>query len=198
MQVKKNNLNADYWENRYQNQNTSWDIGEISNPIKKYIDQISDKDIKILIPGAGNSYEAEHLWQSGFKNIYVLDIAESPLKNLKIRIPDFPNEQCLLMDFFDLNMKFDLILEQTFFCALNPSLREHYVAKTNNLLNEKSKLTGLLFDFELTEKGPPFGGDKKSYEELFQNSFKIKTLESAYNSIEDRKDKELFFIFEKK
>ena len=196
--MKKNNLNADYWENRYQNQNTSWDIGEISNPIKKYIDQISDKDIKILIPGAGNSYEAEHLWQSGFKNIYVLDIAESPLKNLKIRIPDFPNEQCLLMDFFDLNMKFDLILEQTFFCALNPSLREHYVAKTNNLLNEKSKLTGLLFDFELTEKGPPFGGDKKSYEELFQNSFKIKTLESAYNSIEDRKDKELFFIFEKK
>ncbi|WP_299118084.1 SAM-dependent methyltransferase [uncultured Winogradskyella sp.] len=196
--MKKNNLDTDYWENRYQNQNIGWDIGEISNPIKKYINQISDKSIKVLIPGAGNSYEVEYLWESGFKNTYALDIAESPLNNLKMRIPSFPNKQSLHMDFFDLSMKFDLILEQTFFCALNPIFRKNYVLKMNDLLNTNGKLSGLFFDFELTENGPPFGGDKETYYRLFKDNFKIKTLESAYNSIEGRKDKELFFIFEKK
>ena len=83
-----------------------------------------------------------------------------------------------------------MLLEQTFFCALNPSLRKDYVLKMNDLLNANGKLSGLLFDFELTENGPPFGGDKETYYKLFKDNFKIKTLESAYNSIEGRKDKE--------
>jgi len=58
---------SNYWENRYQNQQTGWDIGEISSPLKAYIDQLEDKSIKILIPGAGNAYEAEYLFLNGFK-----------------------------------------------------------------------------------------------------------------------------------
>ena len=102
------------------------------------------------------------------------------------------------MDFFDLqDSNFDLILEQTFFCALDPSLRESYAIKMNNLLREKGKLAGLLFDFPLTEKGPPFGGDINEYKKLFFEHFRIKTLERAYNSIKPRNGNELFFIFEK-
>lgn len=196
--MKKNKLDADYWNTRYINNNTGWDLSSISTPIKDYVDQLSDKTIKILIPGAGNSYEAEYLWKSGFKNTYILDIAETPLQNFKKRFPQFPKSQCLHGDFFQLNYKFDLILEQTFFCALNPSLRKKYVSKTSDLLRFNGKLVGLLFDFELTEKGPPFGGDKNLYENYFESAFKIHQLENAYNSVESRKGKELFFIFEKK
>lgn len=91
-----------------------------------------------------------------------------------------------------------MIIEQTFFCALNPSLRNKYAKKMNELLHPKGKIIGLLFQFPLTEDGPPFGGSENEYVKLFSNNFKIKTLETAYNSIKPREGRELFFIFEKK
>ncbi len=71
------NLDEQYWNNRYQQQDTGWDIGYPSTPLKEYIDQIRDKNSSILIPGCGNSYEAEHLLLSGFSNITLIDIAPS-------------------------------------------------------------------------------------------------------------------------
>ena len=192
-----NRFDKTFWENRYDNLLTGWDIGYVSTPIKTYIDQLANKDLKILIPGAGNSYEAEYLWKNGFKSVFVLDIAKQPLKNLKNRIPEIPNENLLNQNFFDLEDNFDLIIEQTFFCALEPKLRAQYVRKMRSLLNSNGKLIGLLFDFELTEQGPPFGGNKSEYLTLFSEYFKIKTLNRSYNSIKPREDKELFFIFEK-
>lgn len=191
-------LNKTYWENLYQTQDTGWNIGHVSTPIKTYIDQLEDKSLKILIPGAGNSYEAEYLYNNGFKNLYVLDIAKQPLENLKQRVPDFPETHLLQHDFFELNNTFDLIIEQTFFCALNPDLRSQYVRKMSELMKPNGKLVGLLFDFPLTQEGPPFGGSKEEYIARFSNNFNLKTLEPSYNSIKPRAGKELFFIFEKK
>ena len=118
----KNKIKMDknYWENRYQEQETGWDIGYVSTPIKSYFDQISDKNISILVPGAGHAYEAEYLHFLGFKNVTVIDIAQIPLDNFSKRFPDFPNKKLICSDFFDHSGSYDLILEQTFFCALNP------------------------------------------------------------------------------
>lgn len=191
-------FNSEYWDNRYKEQETAWDLGKISQPIKTYADQLIHKDIKILIPGAGNSYEAEYLWKSGFKNIYILDIATSPLISFKNRVVDFPESQIVLGDFFDITQKFDLILEQTFFCALPPEKRQAYAKNSEELLNRNGKIAGVLFDFPFTEKGPPFGGSTQEYELLFKPSFHIKTLERCYNSETTRENKELFVIFEKR
>lgn len=191
-------LNKEYWEERYSQQLTGWDIGYISTPLKTYADQLEDKNLRILIPGAGNSYEAEYLYENGFKNVYIIDIAKPPLQNFKKRVPSFPDEQLIEGDFFDLDMKFDLILEQTFFCALNPQGRKDYAQKAYELLSKHGKIAGLLFNFPLTEEGPPFGGSKREYLTYFEPLFKIKVFEACYNSIKPREGKELFFIFEKK
>src|SRR5436190_18179047 len=192
------NLNSNYWENRYQNHETGWDAGEITTPIKEYIDQLEDKSIKILIPGAGNGYEFEYLIEKGFSNSYVIDFAATPLENIKNRIPGIKDEQLIHSDFFELQGQYDLIIEQSFFCALNPELRSKYVQKIKSLLKTNGKIAGLLFQFPLTEAGPPFGGSKEEYIQLFSNDFTIKTLETANNSISPRKGNELFFIFIKK
>ena len=75
-----------YWEERYQKGETGWDAGKITTPIKEYIDQLTNKNLKILIPGAGNGYEFDYLIEKGFKNVYVIDIAETPLENIKKRL----------------------------------------------------------------------------------------------------------------
>ncbi len=191
-------LNSNYWEERYSNQETGWDVGKITTPLKEYIDQIEDKSIKILIPGAGNSYEFEYLINNGFENVYVLDFAQSPLDNIKKRIPNCNTNQLIKSDFFEHIGNYDLIIEQTFFCALDPSLRKDYVQKMKSLLTPKGKIVGLLFQFPLTEVGPPFGGSKGEYISLFEYDFEIKTLETANNSIKPRQENELFFIFNKK
>ncbi|MEO1031553.1 MAG: methyltransferase domain-containing protein [Bacteroidota bacterium] len=194
--MKKNNLDSGYWEERYQTHAIGWNIGYPSTPLKTYINQLDDPSIDILIPGAGNSYEAEYLWNAGFKNTVVLDIAQAPLEHFKKRVPSFPDQQLLHTDFFELEGQFDLILEQTFFCALDPDLRERYAQHMAQLLKSHGKLVGLFFDFPLTADGPPFGGDIDHYKSLFSSYFKIKTLEPCINSIKERQGKELFFIFE--
>ncbi|XLS30358.1 methyltransferase domain-containing protein [Flavobacteriaceae bacterium M23B6Z8] len=191
-------MNDSYWQNRYKNENTGWDIGYVSTPIKEYIDQLTAKDIEILIPGAGNAYEAAYLFMNGFSNVHVLDFAEQPIVNFKKAYPNFPSDQLHLQDFFKHQNTYDLILEQTFFCALNPELREKYVVHMAKCLKTGGKLAGVFFDFPLTEKGPPFGGSLVEYKSLFSDLFEIKKLERCYNSIKPRMGNELFFIFEKK
>ena len=191
-------LNKNFWDLRYQNNEIGWDIGYISTPLKKYIDQLTDKNIKILIPGGGNSYEAEYLHNLGFKNVFVVDISPTALTNLKNRVPDFPKNHLINIDFFKLNNSFDLILEQTFFCALTPKLRDNYVLKMNQILRPNGKLVGLLFNIQLNKDRPPFGGTKKEFLSYFKNYFKIEIMELSYNSISERTNNELFIKLIKK
>lgn len=189
-----------YWTDRYKNKNTGWDIGAPSTPLKTYIDQIEDKSITILIPGAGNAYEAEYLWKLGFKNVNILDISQFPLDNFKSRVSDFPEDQLLCEDFFDHIGRYNLILEQTFFCSFTPHLesRKAYAQKMFELLAPGGILAGLWFNFPLTvESGPPYGGSKDEYLKYFSPLFLSSKLELCYNSIKPREGNELFGIMMK-
>ena len=190
-------FDATFWGDKYDNSNTGWDVGFASTPIKNYIEQLENKELEILIPGCGNSYEAELLHQLGFKNVSILDIASQPLENFSKRVPNFPKEHLIHANFFNHTKQYDIILEQTFFCALNPELRSKYAKKIPQLLKNTGKLVGLLFNFPLTSEGPPFGGSKEEYIQTFSTLFHIKTFEASYNSIESREGRELFIIFEK-
>jgi thiopurine S-methyltransferase len=116
------NFDTSFWDNRYKKNDIGWDLGEVSPPLKEYFNQLKNKDLKILIPGGGNSYEAEYLFNKGFRNIFIVDLSITALNNFAKRVPGFPKKNLLNSDFFDINFTFDLIIEQTFFCALNPNL----------------------------------------------------------------------------
>jgi methyl halide transferase len=189
-------LGEQYWTNRYNENNTGWDIGYASAPLAEYIDQLSDKNIKILIPGAGNAYEALYLYEKGFTDITICDLSMEPLKKFE----GHPVIKCLHGDFFEIDeqVQFDLIIEQTFFCALDPILRVEYVHKMVRLLTEKGKLVGLLFASHFEKQGPPFGGDQNEYQILFGEYMNILVMDIAQNSILPRKGNELFIILQKK
>lgn len=186
------NFDEQYWTERYDTGKDGWDIGYVSTPIKEYIDQLTNKDIKILIPGAGNSHEAEYIHNQGFTNLYVCDLSTAPLVNLKKRVPDFPEDQLIHGNFFEIQDQFDLVLEQTFFCALNPSLREDYIEQMSKIIKPTGNLVGLLFGKEFDREGPPFGGIIDDYKVLFYEKFDIKVMAPCTNSIESRMGTELF------
>lgn len=186
-------MEKNYWSQRYAAANTPWDIGYAAPPLTTFLQKLNAKDHEILLPGAGNGYEAEWMHTQGFSNLHVLDIAQEPLESLKSRLPDFPTKHLHHEDFFQHQGQYDFIVEQTFFCALPPALRDDYVNKMHELLKPGGQLFGVLFNFPLTENGPPFGGSEVEYRERFGKLFKIHKLENCYNSIKPRAGKELFF-----
>jgi SAM-dependent methyltransferase len=189
-------LDKDYWTERYSSGKTGWDIGFASPPLVQYLDQIENKEIQVLIPGAGSGYEAAYAWKSGFYNLHLLDFSSDPLERFKASNPSFPVEHIHHQNFFEHFGSYDLILEQTFFCALNPGLRKEYALKMKQLLKPGGKLAGVWFDQEFGFEGPPFGGHLEEYKGLFEKYFEVKTISPCYNSISERLGSEVFMILE--
>ena len=191
-------LDGNYWSNRYLTGTAAWDLGEVSPPLKNYIDQLADKNVRILIPGCGNTHEADYLLKMGFTDITVIDIAPALVAALKEKYKGNQNIKIIFGDYFEHVGEYDLVLEQTFFCALNPPLRKDYVVKTHELLAQNGKLVGVLFNRQFDEQGPPFGGTQNEYEQLFAKDFIFNALQPCYNSFIKRKDSELFINLVKK
>ena len=188
-------LDADYWEQRWQAQQTGWDIGQASPPLMQYAAGWREDDPRILIPGAGRAYEAIALHQAGFTQVLVCDWAASAFDHLLNVAPDFPRDHLLVGNFFDLPLReeIDLVLEQTFFCALDPALRVKYVQQMHTLLRPGGRLAGVLFASPFPFEGPPFGGTQTEYENLFRPYFSIQRMEISTHSIPPRQGNELFF-----
>ena len=70
-------LTQEYWEIRWQNGQTGWDIGTTSPALVDYCSRIAREQravIRVLIPGCGNGHEAVWLAENGFENVTMLDM----------------------------------------------------------------------------------------------------------------------------
>jgi SAM-dependent methyltransferase len=195
-----NSLSDEYWSQRYKEGQTGWDIGYVSTPLKEYFDQLKDKSISILIPGCGNSYEAEYLLDNGFTAITLIDISAVLVERLQEKLQFYiENGSCRVIhqDFFEHQGQYDLIVEQTFLSALNPAMRPAYARQMHHLLKPAGKLVGVIFDFPF-EGGPPFGGSKEEYLTMFDPYFQAIIFERCTNSIPPRAGNELFIRLDRK
>jgi hypothetical protein len=194
-------LDAAYWQQRYVTGQTAWDTGAVTPPLRDYFAQLGSPDARrVLIPGAGRAYEAEYLHYAGYPNVFVADVAAAPLQDLLQRVPSFPRDHLLQQDFFQMpaTPPFDMLVEQTFFCALDPSLRPAYAQQCAYLLRSGGTLVGLLFDTTFSQPGPPFGGSREEYQTYFEPYFDFIHFETATNSIPPRQGRELFMCLKRK
>jgi methyl halide transferase len=188
----QNLLDKTYWENRYHDGLNGWDIQAASTPLVAYFDQLDDKAMSIIIPGCGYAYEAKYLADHGFTDITIIDIALPAIKKAQELLMK-TNVNILQRDVFLHEGSYDLVVEQTMFCALDPSMRNDYLAKVASWLSPKGKYCGLLFSIEFEKQGPPFGGTLEQYMPMFSRYFSNIEMEECYNSIPPRAGTELFF-----
>lgn len=192
-------LDQRFWNDRWQNRQTGWDIGAPAPALAAYISQLADTNLRVLIPGCGNAHEAEHCLRNGIAHVTLLDIAPDLVATLRERYRasiEAGRLSVICADFFEHTGQYDLILEQTFFCAISPDLRPQYVRHMHRLLRPGGKLVGLLFNRDF-DGGPPFGGNIPEYRTLFEPFFQLRTLAPATNSIAPRAGTECFLIAEK-
>lgn len=185
-------LDARYWQTRYLEGNTPWDIGYAAPALVNYFRQLPDPQIRILIPGAGFGHEAAWLMHHGFENTWICDWAPKALEAFQQRHPSFPADRILCQDFFSLQLEVDLIIEQTFLSALPPPLRTTYVYKCHQCLSPVGRYAGLLFSQAFEQEGPPFGGTKSEYHDLFSKHFSEVLIEDCPDSIGPRLGREVF------
>ena len=91
----------DFWDELYNNQLTRWDLGQVSPPLKAFIDQWEDKAARILIPGGGYSHEATYLVKQQFQSICILDLAPSLIRQLHIQFAGYPGVKVVEENFFN-------------------------------------------------------------------------------------------------
>lgn len=192
-------LDNHYWNSRYLNEQTGWDLGKVSPPLQVYIDQQTAIHQAILIPGCGNAYEAIYLLEHGYTDITVIDLAPSLTEKLEQKLRPYIDQGCLNVicgDFFMHGGAYDLILEQTFFCAIDPSKRKEYAEKCYALLKPGGKVAGVLFN-RTFEGGPPFGGSTEEYLAYFMPVFHHVQIEQCDHSAKPRAGSEVFMLLEK-
>ena len=191
-------LDQAYWDTLWRSGEIGWDVGYASPAITEYMAQYPDKNAAILIPGCGNAYEAAYLAENGFTNITLIDIAPGAVQLLNEKFATTKAVRVLCGDFFGHQGNYDLLIEQTFFCAIPPNMRKEYAQKAASLLNKDGKIIGLLFDRTFEQQGPPFGGCPCEYKPLFELHFVVKVMDECYNSIQSRTHSEVFINLVKK
>ncbi len=191
-------LDQKFWNTLWENKITHWDIGYPSPAITDFMSKYPNKDASVLIPGCGNAYEAEFLVKNGFNDITLIDIAPIAVNYIQEKFANYSQIKIFCEDFFEHDKKYDLIIEQTFFCALDPKKRNDYASHSASLLNPNGKIVGLMFEKDFGKPHPPFGGNKEEYIRTFEPYFEIHTIEKCCNSIPPRIDTELFVQFNKK
>lgn len=190
-------LDAEFWNERWKTDQTGWDMKSVAPITRSYFEKYPNKSDAILIPGCGNAYEAQMLEDLGYRDITIIDISPFLIKKLKEKFKDSKVIKVVETNFFDWEGHYDVIFEQTFFCALSPTLRTDYVDKIHALLKNEGLLVGLLFNRNFEHEGPPFGGEAAEYKQLFQDNFEFLTFENSWDSIPPRADTELFIEFRK-
>ena len=197
---KTEGLDAAYWENRYRRHDTGWDQGGSSPGLVDFLKEQRIEGRSVLVPGCGRGHDARALSRAGCE-VVGIDLARSAVREAArlARSESLP-ARFVRGDYFTLSAAlagpYDWIFEHTFFCAVDPDLRDAYVHRAAQYLNSEGLLLGVFFQIH-SETGPPFGTTRQELIERFSPRFSLR-LEGIPRSYPEREDKELLMLWQRR
>ncbi len=160
-----------FWEQRYLDENTPWDRGEVSPALRHWLATGVLQLGRILVPGCGRGYEVVELAQRGFE-VVAIDTAPAAVASLERRLDEARvAAEVICADLLEWEpaREFDAIYEQTCLCAMAPSVWPGY----SHLLGEWLRTGGslcALFMQTGQPGGPPYHCDVTTMHELFNDT----------------------------
>ena len=195
----------EFWQERYIEDNIPWDTKTTTPELVNSIDHSIPKKIAIL--GCGYSKDSIFLSNKGHK-VYAIDFAKKPIDYLNSIIikSDLKTLFPIQEDIFNLKSQytefFDIVIEYTCFCAIDPQKRPQYAQVVKNILNENGQFIALFFPIKKKSKnlndGPPFYVNLDKTLSLFENNFNFVKINDNPKSIKPRKGFEALTIMKKK
>ena len=192
----------EYWEESYRSEEMGWDLGGPTPIFDQWIGTCKEQ-LVICILGAGNGWDAINFARRGHI-VTAVDFAKLATTNMLIAAKNNHVEMDIRhMDIFDLNQiyenHFDVVLEYTCYCAIDPNRRSDYLKMVYKILKPEGEFVGLLFptDKDPSEGGPPFAVQLGPTIELISEYFSLIKQEIPSLSVKPRSGRELFIIFQK-
>ena len=130
-----------------------------------------------LVPGCGRGYEVLELAASdNFESVTGLDISMTGVKAAQSHANEVNADKranFVHMDFFQspqLNGQFRLVVDYTFLCAINPSMRKQWAQRMADVLQPQGLLVTFMFPLlkPVEMGGPPHGLSIALYHELLE------------------------------
>jgi SAM-dependent methyltransferase len=193
---------ADSWDAMFRKGDKPWDLEGPSRTLVLLEAQARGpgrRSGRALIPGCGEGNDALEFAGLGY-SVTAADWSGQALRQLAQRAKGLQLEIATLEgDFFALKLapaSFDLWVEHTFFCAIDPSRRAEYVRTAAAALKPGADLLGNFFvsrepltRLSLSDdgRGPPFLTHEPELRSHFERDFEILSLEPTPEPHPERK-----------
>ena len=168
----------EFWNQRYIDNNTKWDLGA-PTPILSHYLQTNHTEGKACVLGCGNGHDAIELSKWNL-DVYAVDFSIHAINNLKEKLNGDESINLLHRDIFSLSKDyvntFDIMFEYTCYCAIDPNRRENYFDMVHKVLKKGGKLLGIFIPLDkdmYNEEGPPFGVSVNEILALIKERFNV-------------------------
>jgi SAM-dependent methyltransferase len=201
-------VRPEYWAELYRTGETGWDHGAPSPGLVDFLKEEAggrpDRPRppgRVFVPGCGRGHDARALAAAGFE-VTGLDAVEAAVRDAARLAAEegMSAVRFVRADFFDLPASlrgpYDLLFEHTFFCAIDPALRDRYVETAAELLSPGGFLLGVFYHIQ-PETGPPFGTTRGELMDRFGPRFAL-VLDRVPRSFPRREGKELLMLWKRR
>jgi SAM-dependent methyltransferase len=197
---------ARYWEAIYEAGRPGWDLGAPAPPLAGAIARgLVAPPARVAVLGAGYGHDALFFARAGFAVTGFDFAAPAVLAARRAAEEAGLAARCRFeqRDIFDLGRErpgaFDLVVEHTCFCAIDPSRRPEYVRVAAAILRPGGRLLGLFYLRPANPTGPPWPAEREEIERLFtrEGPFRLLSAEIPADSVERRLGREWLVTLER-
>lgn len=185
---------AAFWEHLYARGGDGWELGRPAPPLARHFEADPPRGLRALVVGCGRGHEARLLARLGAR-VTAIDLAAAAIDEARRLAADDPASPAIdfqQADLFDLRGRppaYDLVVEHTCFCAIDPARRADYAAAVADALVPGGALVGLFYVHE-RPAGPPFATREDELRRRFGPYFEVLALAPAEGSVHARAGEE--------
>ncbi|MBC7754417.1 MAG: methyltransferase domain-containing protein [Moraxellaceae bacterium] len=192
---------SQFWNESYRNLvQPRWDLNGPAEAFKDMLHRLKLPKSRILVLGCGAGHDAAFFAQAGHV-VTGVDFSAEALQKAKKNYGHLHNLSFEQMNIFDLpqewNFSFDVVIEHTLFCAIDPALHQKLITVWKRVLHEEGQLLSVFFTM-FKRTGPPYGVTELELRALLRPHFQFLFWGRLRNSVPERLGKELFVLGKKR
>jgi SAM-dependent methyltransferase len=157
------------WDARYAAADIPWDMGQVSPPLVCFREErVLPPGRRVLVPGCGSGYDVAFLAAADYEAVGV-DFSPRAIETARRLVTSRNGSTAIVADLLAPDIEalgvFDWAFDQTFFCAIDPTLRGAYCTSMRRLIRPGGEMWALSFRVP-TPGGPPFDSTPEEYIDL--------------------------------
>jgi len=188
------------WSHIYQTEEPRWDLGAPHPAFVNILPQIKLPKSRIAVLGCGRGHDAAFLAEAGHF-VTAFDFSEEALTAAREKYSNIKNLNFVQADAFKLPEKyigaFDVVVEHTFYCAVDPDRRDEVMNVWRKLLIPNGFVLGIFFVM-FKRMGPPWGGTEWELRRRFDKYFRFLYWTRWHHSPGSREHREIAIYMQKR